>query len=32
VVFRADHPFIFLIRHGATGAVLFMGRLAEPGK
>jgi len=29
-VFRADHPFIFMIRHRATGAVLFMGRLAKP--
>jgi len=29
-VFRADHPFIFMIRHKATGAVLFLGRLADP--
>jgi len=29
-VFRADHPFIFMIRHRATGAILFMGRLAKP--
>jgi len=30
VSFRADHPFVFLIRDRATGAVLFLGRLVEP--
>jgi len=30
VVFRADHPFIFLIRDTASGAVLFIGRLVNP--
>jgi serpin B len=31
-VFRADHPFVYLIRDNKTGSVLFLGRLADPTK
>jgi len=30
--FRADHPFLFLIREHSTGAVLFTGRLSNPAE
>jgi serpin B len=30
VVFRADHPFLFLIRDTHSGVVLFIGRLMHP--
>jgi serpin B len=32
IEFRADHPFIYCIMEGETGAVLFMGRCSSPGK
>ncbi|GHV57570.1 hypothetical protein FACS1894216_22110 [Synergistales bacterium] len=30
VMFKADHPFIFIIRHEQSGAILFMGRVTKP--
>ena len=30
VNFVVDHPFLFLIRHPASGAVLFLGRVDDP--
>ena len=29
-VFRADHPFIFMILDEETGCILFMGRISDP--
>lgn len=29
-VFRADHPFLFLIRNRESNAVMFLGRFSEP--
>ena len=30
VVFKADHPFLFVITHRRTDSILFMGRVANP--
>ena len=31
-VFRADHPFIFMIKDNSSGSILFMGRVSNPAK
>ncbi len=31
-LFRADHPFIFLIQERGSGNILFMGRMADPSQ
>lgn len=30
VQFKADHPFLFFIRHRSSGAIVFLGRVVDP--
>jgi len=30
LIFRADHPFVFIIQERKTGNILFIGRLINP--
>ena len=31
-IFRADHPFMFIIQESETGNILFLGRVSDPSK
>ena len=31
-IFKADHPFIFIIQNSETGNILFVGRVSDPTK
>jgi len=30
VEMKVDHPFLFAIQHAGSGALLFLGRVADP--
>lgn len=32
IVFRMDHPFMYIIRETTTNSIIFMGRVADPSK
>lgn len=31
-IFRADHPFMFIIQESETGNILFLGRVSDPSR